>query len=62
MAKPNVDLEKCIGCGACASLCSEVFTLEDSTGKIMVKDADYEKNAECIKEAADSCPANAIEL
>ena len=62
MAKPNVDLEKCIGCGACASLCDEVFTLEDSTGKIKVKDADYEKNAECIKEAVDSCPANAIEL
>lgn len=62
MGKPTVDLEKCIGCGACASLCSEVFSLDDNTGKIKVLDTDYAKNAECIKEAVDSCPANAIEL
>lgn len=51
----SVDKKKCIGCGLCASTCPEVFTMEE--GKATVKE---QKNTPCVKEAADSCPVDAI--
>jgi len=57
--KVVVDQSKCIGCGLCASTCSDVFELDES-GKSKVKDdADCEK-AGCCQEAVDNCPAEAI--
>ena len=57
----KVDKEKCIGCGLCSNLCPEVFELGED-GKARVKEgADLEKNKDCIKEAAESCPVGAIE-
>jgi len=56
----KVNREKCIGCGMCQSLCPEVFELED--GKAKVKDnVDVKKYKDCIKEAKESCPMQAIE-
>ena len=52
----SIDKEKCIGCGACASVCSEVFELGDD-GKARVK---AQKNLSCVKEAINSCPVDAI--
>ena len=54
MAK--VDKEKCIGCGLCASICSEVFAM-GKDGKAMVK---AQKQIPCVKEAIESCPVEAI--
>lgn len=51
----KVDKEKCIGCGACESICSEVFELKD--GKAVVK---KQAKAPCVKDAIESCPVNAI--
>ena len=51
----SVDKEKCIGCGACASTCPEVFEMND--GKAKVKS---QKDLLCVKEATESCPVNAI--
>ena len=52
----KVDEGKCIGCGACESVCPKVFQIVD--GKAKVKDkASTEK---CIKEAIDVCPVSAI--
>jgi len=56
--KVEVDKEKCIGCGACANLCPDVFELEE--GKANVKEQETDK--ECAKEAADSCPVQAINV
>jgi ferredoxin len=57
----KVSKEKCIGCGLCSNLCPEVFELGED-GKAKVKDnTDLEQNKECIKEAKESCPVNAIE-
>ncbi|MEK6832981.1 MAG: ferredoxin [Nanoarchaeota archaeon] len=56
----KVDKEKCIGCGACASTCPQVFEMTDD-GKAEVKaGADLKKNAKCIKEAIQLCPVEAI--
>ena len=52
----KVDKKKCIGCGACASICPEVFEM-DKDGKSKVK---AQKNLPCVKEAIDNCPAQAI--
>jgi len=52
----SIDKSKCIGCGACVSICGEVFELKDD-GKAYVKS---QKDAPCIKEAIDSCPVDAI--
>lgn len=52
----KIDKQKCIGCGLCASICSEVFVM-DKDGKAKVKS---NKNLPCVKEAIESCPVNAI--
>jgi len=52
----KVDKEKCVGCGLCASICSEVFVL-GKDGKATVK---AQKKIPCVKEAIESCPVNAI--
>jgi len=56
----KINKEKCIGCGACASTCPEVFVMNDD-GKAEVKaGVDLKKNAKCIKEAIKNCPVEAI--
>ena len=59
--KFKVDKDKCIGCGACASLCSDIFEIEDD-GFANAKD---EEVNDALKEdaitAMESCPTEAIE-
>lgn len=54
--KVKVDPKKCVGCGACVAICGAVFELKD--GKAIAKKP--ETNEECAKEAAASCPVQAI--
>ena len=56
----KVDKEKCIGCGLCESICPEVFEI-GKDGKSHVKNPKACKNGKC-KEAAESCPVQAIKL
>ena len=61
MGKIEIDKEKCLGCGLCVGLCPEVFELKEN--KSFVKDdIDVEKNEADIKNAEDSCPAQAINI
>ena len=54
----NVIIEdSCISCGACESICDAVFSIED---KAVVNEAAVADNEDSVKEAADSCPVNAI--
>lgn len=54
--KVSVDQDKCIGCGACASLCPEVFELKD--GKSYAKKE--ETDEDCAGKAESACPVDAI--
>lgn len=51
----KINKEKCIGCGACVSICPSVFEIKD--GKANVKS---QEDFECVDKAIESCPAQAI--
>jgi len=57
----SVDKEKCIGCGSCEATCGEVFEMVDSDEgqKASVK-AGADTSKDCVKEAIDICPVDAI--
>jgi len=55
-----INKDVCIGCGTCVSVCGEVFELGDDTKSQIKKDAELAKNEQCIKEAIDACPVQAI--
>ena len=52
----KIDKEKCIGCGLCASVCEEVFKMNEDGKSEVISD----KKLPCVKEAIDSCPVEAI--
>lgn len=54
--KARIDKARCIGCAVCANICPNGIRMVN--GKAEVKNED----AECLKEAATSCPQNAIIL
>lgn len=54
--KVELDKDACIGCGACAAACADVFEMEGD--KAIVKEAETEK--ECANEAAEACPVDCI--
>ena len=49
----------CIGCGACESICSDVFEVNDVA---RVRDECIPGCEDCIKTAAEACPVYAIEV
>ena len=51
--------DSCIACGACESVCDAVFSVSD---KAVVNTGAIAGNEDGIKEAADCCPVNAIEV
>jgi len=59
--KAIVDAEACVGCGLCANMCAEVYQMEDDKAIILV-DPIPENLADSAKEAASSCPVEAIKI
>ena len=54
--KINHDL--CIGCGTCEALCPQVFKLnKDGKAEVINKD-----DLDCARQAAESCPLQAIKV
>ena len=65
MAKVKVNKDGCIGCGMCTGICPEVFQLGDDSLSENKFGQGAEIPAETVdaaKEAADSCPTQAIEV
>ena len=58
--KVKVNQESGIGCGACASIASEVFEINDE-GLSQAKGTVKAEQEEAVKEAVESCPTGAIE-
>ena len=50
--------DSCIGCGACESICSEVFEVAD----VATVKGDVAGHEDSVKEAAETCPVGAIEV
>lgn len=58
----NVDKEKCIGCGACAAICEEVFEItDDGYAKATDEEIKDEEIMENAISAMEGCPTSAIE-
>jgi len=60
--KATID-DGCIACGLCPDVCPEVFELPDDSEIAIVKVDPVPANAEATcREAAESCPVEAIHL
>ena len=60
--KVKVNKDACIGCGACAAICDEVFEINDEgLSEAKVEEVKEELQNE-VRDAADSCPTGAIEV
>ena len=57
--KFTVDLELCVGCGACEATCQEVFELVDDKSQVKL-DPVPEEFQEGALEAEENCPVQAI--
>jgi ferredoxin len=55
----NLDHDCCIGCGACAELCPDVFEMDDSHNKARVIVFEVDNRA-CVDEAIATCPVECI--
>lgn len=55
----SVNQQACIGCGSCQATCPAVFEIGNDM-KAHVKKGQEKSKLPCVKEAADSCPVNAI--
>lgn len=60
--KVKVNRDSCIGCGACAAICDDVFEIDDEgLSTVKKEEVDDDKKQE-VQDAADSCPTGAIEV
>ncbi len=57
-----VDKNTCIGCGACPSICPEVFQMDDDGLAIAYVNPVPSEVEESANEAAESCPVSAIHV
>ena len=67
----EIESEKCSGCGACFSVCKNVFQTDAGRNSRLVDQYQGESEymgeipaslQQCAKNAADSCPNNAINI
>jgi len=57
-----IDEEACTGCGLCEETCPEVFELGDDDVAKVIVDEIPEEAQDAAREAAESCPQEAITI
>jgi ferredoxin len=57
--KAMVDQDTCTGCGLCVSICPEVFEMEGDVAVAYADPVPEEAEEDC-RQAAESCPVEAI--
>lgn len=57
--KVRVDEEVCVGDGTCVEICPEIFEMHDDLAVTKMDEVPEELEDSC-KEAAESCPVEAI--
>lgn len=55
----RIDEDLCTGCGLCVDICPEVFEMGETTSKVKDENVPAELEDK-VKEAAESCPVEAI--
>lgn len=50
--------DDCIGCESCVEICPDVFTMDKSGSRAVVKDPS--STADCVEEAMETCPVSCI--
>ena len=58
--KLEVDKDICIGCGACAAICPDVFEIDEDGLAVSVVESVNEEVKEDAIDAKEGCPVNAI--
>ena len=53
-----IDADECIGCESCVEICPDVFEMDDDGEKAIVIAED--STDECVEEAIETCPTEAI--
>ncbi len=57
----RIDEELCTGCGLCEETCPDIFKVDEDKDVAVVIKTDYDDyDEECIQEAVESCPSEAI--
>ncbi len=59
--KATVDIQVCIGCTLCAQICPSVFKMEKDKS-VAYRDPVPHESYECVRNAAEQCPVQAITL
>lgn len=57
--KVRIDADLCTACGLCTDDVPDVFTMGDEVAEVVKADVPAELE-DAVKDAADSCPAEAI--
>ena len=60
--KVKVNRDSCIGCGACAAICDDVFEIDDEGLSTLKKEVVEEDQKQEVLDAQDSCPTCALEV
>ena len=59
--KAKVNPDTCTGCGLCVSLCEDVFEMSGDVATVKL-DPIPENLADAVRDAAESCPVEAISV